>query len=185
MAEIRVTVDDQAVQSALNHTLSGLENLRPAMKQIGEYMVERTDERFREQRDPDGMPWRPISRQWLQRKQRGYITKILQMRGRLRKSIAYQAERDRVSIGTNVVYGAIHQFGGSITRYAQSRMVNFRVDKSGRSRFAKKKRANFQQAVTYGQTRTTLPARPFLGVNQQDSNEITQIVVDHLSQQAQ
>ncbi|NJR38538.1 MAG: phage virion morphogenesis protein [Leptolyngbyaceae cyanobacterium CSU_1_4] len=113
MAEITVTVDDAAVQAALKRMRGNLTNLRPAMKQIGEYMVFETDENFRGEHDPEGNPWKKLDPDYLKWKQRtGKITKILQLRGRLRKSIVYRAESDRVSIGTNVIYGNIHQWGG-------------------------------------------------------------------------
>jgi len=183
MTEIRITIDDAAALAALKRTRDGLLNLRPAMKNIGEYMVLETDDRFKTQTAPDGSQWQPISRSWRQAKQRnGYITKILQMRGRLRKSIVPKAGADHVSVGTNVVYANIHQFGGSITHHARSQQANFRIDKkTGKSQFAKKKRANFSQNVTIGGHTTDIPARPFLGTNDENEREIGRIVADYIN----
>jgi phage virion morphogenesis protein len=187
MAEIRVTIDDTAVLTALKRTRDGLLNLRPAMKNIGEYLLLETDDRFKKQEAPDGSAWKPISRSWRQYKVRkGHITKILQMRGRLRKSIVYKASADQVNVGTNVVYANIHQFGGSIAHYARSQTANFRIDKkTGQSRFAKKKRANFAQNVTIGAHTTDITARPFLGVNGENERAIGRIVADYINDQYQ
>jgi phage virion morphogenesis protein len=187
MAEIRVTIDNTAALAALRRTREGLLNLRPAMKNVGEYLLLETDDRFRSQTAPDGAQWKPISRSWRQYKvKHGHITKILQMRGRLRKSIVYKASADQVSVGTNVVYANIHQFGGDITHYARSQTANFRIDKkTGQSRFAKKKKANFSQNVTIGAHTTSITARPFLGVNDENERAIGRIVADYINDQYQ
>jgi phage virion morphogenesis protein len=140
MAQISVTIDDAAAQAALKRMRGNLTDLRPAMKQIGEFMLSETDENFREERDPQGGQWQKLSPSYLRWKQRsGKIPKILQLRGRLRKSITYKAESDRVSIGTNVKYAATHQLGKT--------------------------------------------ARPFLGVNPTQQQEMGQIIMDFVRSQ--
>lgn len=182
MAEIRIEIDDTAVLRAIADAGSRLKNLRPVMKEIGEYMLLQTDDRFRNQTDPDGNPWKPVTRRWREQKQRmGKIDKTLQMRGRLRKSITYRAEADQVAIGTNVKYAPIHQFGGSIVHYAKSRQAYFRVSRDGSSRFAKKSRANFARSITIREYISQMPARPFLGVNSSEERTIEQMIVEYLS----
>jgi phage virion morphogenesis protein len=67
-------------------------------------------------------------------------------RGHLMQSITHHVSGHEVEVGTNVVYAAIHQFGG---------------------------RAGRQHA-------SVIPARPFLGVSQQDKNEIKHIFIDYI-----
>lgn len=96
---------------------------------IGESLVSSTLERFEESKDPDGNAWTPSARAWgeglkgkarrgLGLKGRGGrgFGKTLVNKGLLRGSITYEATPQRVVVGTNVVYAAIHQFGGMAGR---------------------------------------------------------------------
>jgi phage virion morphogenesis protein len=87
------------------------------MKNIGEYLVLSTDDRFRNEVDPSGNNWRPDSPRTIAMKRaQGRILKTLQSTGRLRSSLAYRAESDRVVVGTNVSYAAKHQLGQGVPR---------------------------------------------------------------------
>jgi phage gpG-like protein len=56
---------------------------------------------------------------------------ILQDTGRLANSITPSSDADSATIGTNVIYAAIHQMGGKIAKPAQSRLVRHRTDRKG------------------------------------------------------
>lgn len=94
-------------------------DLKPALKNIGEYMRMRTEENFQNEQTPDGQGWTPLKPKTLQQKRRkkSSINKILQDTGDLRSSLAYQVDDSSVIIGTNIKVsngyslGAIHQFG--------------------------------------------------------------------------
>ncbi|PMB01366.1 phage virion morphogenesis protein [Fischerella thermalis CCMEE 5273] len=117
MANLTIRVDDREIQQALGQLQTRLSNLLPVFKNIGEYMVLATTERFDNEVDPQGNSWHPLTTATIARKQRkGKILKILQQDGDLRRTIVYQASVDRVEIGTNRIYGAIHQFGGQAGR---------------------------------------------------------------------
>jgi phage gpG-like protein len=77
--------------------------------------------------------------------------------GRLAASITHEADEAGVAIGTNVAYGAIHQTGGTITAKTSSGL-RFRVG---------------GQWVT--KQSVTIPARPFLGIDEDDEKEIEAI----------
>lgn len=62
-----------------------------------------------------------------------------------------------------VPYARIHNEGGTIHKYAQSGKLNFKITKSGKSRFAKLKNANFQQNVTFGEHDIKMPKRKYIG----------------------
>lgn len=164
---VQIKVDDASVRRALS-TLSGrVGQLWPALKNIGEYMVRSTWERFDAQKDPGGTPWAPLKNTTLLRK-RG--SKILIETSRLRDSIVYKVSEREVAIGTNVVYAAIHQFGG------KTKPTTIR---------AKSKKALFWPGAAHPVSSvrhpgSTIPARPFLGISEEDRQEIAAIFGDHL-----
>ncbi len=57
MTLIQVKVDDSELQSAFAQLAQRMDDLQPVMASIGEYMVRATDDRFRNQQDPEGNPW--------------------------------------------------------------------------------------------------------------------------------
>ncbi|WP_337869807.1 phage virion morphogenesis protein [Meiothermus sp.] len=98
---------------------------------VGEALVSSTIQRFDEQAGPDGRPWPPLAaatvaprandftksgrlRKGVEERLQG--RKILIRSARLRNSISYVREGTRVMVGTNVVYGRIHQLGGQAGR---------------------------------------------------------------------
>jgi len=86
-----------------------------------------------------------------------------------------------VFVGTNVEYAAIHQFGGEIRQAAQSRIQGFKVNKrTGKSRFAKRGKANFEQWTSRKAYTITIPARPFFGLNAQDEQDIAETIAKAL-----
>lgn len=87
-----------------------------AMKSIGRIIKTGTQRRFREQQGPDGKRWKPSQRV----EREGGQT--LRLTGRLQRSYTFQADHASVEIGTNVVYGAIHHFGGMAGRGHRSRI---------------------------------------------------------------
>ncbi|NCJ06671.1 phage virion morphogenesis protein [Synechococcales cyanobacterium C] len=112
MASITITLDADQAQAALDALQAANLNLSDAMDQIGEYMLLQTEERFKRQIDPEGNPWAPLSPEWLKYKERkNKILKILQMNGDLLRTIIYQSSPRSVEIGTNRIYGNVHQFG--------------------------------------------------------------------------
>ena len=134
-------------------------DLRPLMGAIGEYGVSSTQERFRQQAGPGGEPWRPSIRATVE----GGAT--LTESGRLRDSISHQVLGSAdVAWGTNVIYGPIHQLGGTI-RARNAPALKFRLPGSGWRTVEE----------------VFMPARPFLGLDQTDEQSISELVAEHLS----
>jgi len=147
MAGTTLIIDDAGVQRTLGKVLSKLSDFSGPFKEFGEYLTTETQDRFDAERSPDGAPWKPLNenyRAWKVEK-RGF-DKILTFDSNLRDRIVYDAGRQSFEMGTNVVYAAIHQFGG----------------RTGRGHKA------------------NMPARPFLGVNEQDADELQTILNDHI-----
>ena len=107
-----VTVTADKTIRELGKYVQRLNDPTPVLKRIGRYVTELSKQSFRDSRDPTtGTPWAALSPATIARR-RGNRAQILVDTGRLRKSIHSLITGKRsVAIGTNVKYGAVHQFG--------------------------------------------------------------------------
>lgn len=109
-----LSLDFRANQSKnyLNELIKRIRNLTPALHEVGQLMVASTDENFQNEQNIYGVKWKQNTPATIRYKvSRGFIMKVLQRRGMLRSSIQYRIEGDKLSVGTNIPYGAYHQFG--------------------------------------------------------------------------
>jgi phage virion morphogenesis protein len=114
-----VTVDQAAVADIgkrLDRLRGRVADMTPVYDEIGGSLVTSTLYRFEKGVGPDGSPWRPSIRA-LQTNGQTLVDS-----GHLRQSITHRAERDKVTIGSNRVYAAIHQFGGKAGRGGSATM---------------------------------------------------------------
>lgn len=179
-ARVTITPTDDVLVSRLREFAEGGGDTRPLMSRMGQYFVSSTQDRFKSQTDPDGNAWAPLSPGYLRRKKQNK-DKILTLRGYLRRFIASQVlAPNEVSWGSNRIYAAIQQHGGTIAQAPQSRLTRFRTV-GGRTQFAKKshKRAA-ERWVERGGYDVKIPARPFLGVSAADNAEVIALVQDWL-----
>jgi phage virion morphogenesis protein len=93
----------------LNQLMNKTRNLQPALAQVGEYLLESHQARFQLEVAPEGTPWAPLAPQTLARKKGE--DRILQERGTLRDTLAYDATATELIFGSNLEYAAAHQFG--------------------------------------------------------------------------
>ena len=102
---------DLRLMTNLNKLLKTSNDLTPLMKRVGVYMLASTNETFQSEGRPE--KWKDISKQTKNRRaSRGkWPGRILQVTGRLKGSIVYQAGKEDVVIGTSVPYARKHQFG--------------------------------------------------------------------------
>lgn len=163
MPEIVVKIDGlDAVRERLNEVAKRMENLSPIMKAIGERITRQTWERFNAGGPaPDGSPWaKPKSPN---PKRRG----TLRVTDMLRDSINYRLRgSNAVEVGTNLVYAAIHQFGGRT---------------SPRTILPSRKKALFWPGAAHPvrsvkHPGSVIPARPFLGVSADNSAELLGLI---------
>jgi phage virion morphogenesis protein len=156
---IEIAAQDAAARGSLaalaDADLTGLMDL------IGAALVASTQQRFEDQRSPAGVPWRRSARA------ASVGGQTLVDSGRLRASITHRPSRDRVEVGTNVLYAATHQFGATI-RARTARGLRFRIGDAWRTARA-----------------VTIPARPFLGLDQADRDEIAAITTEWLRDRAE
>lgn len=157
----KTEIDDGRVKRALQRIMRNMGTTTAAMKDAGEHMQRAVAERFRQEHDPEGQPWAPLSPFTLANKRNN---KILTERGGpgLRGSIHYRAGEGVLEQGTNKIYGAVHQFGATIK------------PKTGKSLAIGDPEGEFALVGS-----VTIPARPYLGVSDADRERIKEIVLKH------
>lgn len=177
MRGIRARVEGvAAAQDVLRRMIAQSDDLRPALDEIGGMLVVSTQARFEAERGPDGTAWPALSPRTLKR--RGAGARALRHSARLYQSITHRVQGNTVTVGTNVVYAAIHQFGAEIERHARSQQARWTSRGPNKGRFAK--RGGRAGWVTIGGGRIRIPARPFLGLDDADRQEIAAILLRHL-----
>lgn len=143
-----IEVDDRQVLEALRelHQLTG--NLRPALVEIGEDLVESTKRRFVTSTAPDGSDWALNSVLSTLLYKEG--DKPLVNHGTLSDQIFYNASADELEVGSTMEYAAMMQFGGTKDEFPH----------------------------LWGD----IPARPFLGLSDQDRTDILTVLARHINQ---
>lgn len=153
------------VLTAIAALQSSLRDPQPLLRAIGTGLLSNTQDRFDAETGPDGAAWKPLSAWYLAHKRGPGILRGAGMRGGLQGSLSMDVERGAVIIGTNKVYGAIHQFGGVIHPKNPSGRLMMR-DYRGRP---------------IGVARSvTIPARPYLGLSLRDEETILEVTEDYL-----
>ncbi len=167
-AELRRTME--------NMNLSD-QDLLALNERVAAILEQSTQERFEEEKGPDGKSWPPLSEQTLVARARrrtrrkdgssGFRTKrgnlsrraqrvmesaaILKDTSRLMRSITSKARPEGAAVGTNLVYAAIHQLGG----------------KAGRGK------------------RVEIPARPYLGVSSADEQDLLAMLQEFIKERVE
>lgn len=189
-----ITVDDAKVRQMLQR-LQAEGQTADVMNRIGEALQESTEKRFNTQTRPDGQKWQSLNPVYQKIKHRNK-DKILTLRGHLRQSIRYQVQgADTVSIGTNMEYAAIHQLGGEISMPGRPRTIRHRLTASGSllrqkdrpnlAVFAGKRHKRYRETTVMSAAyKITMPARPFLGVSEQDNTRINRIIRNWITSRA-
>lgn len=182
MTGASVRLDRTDVTRALASLRRAGADLSGLMEEIAGHLEFATQRRFETESGPGGQPWTPSARA---REENG---QTLTDTGRLRASITREVSADALAIGTNVVYAAIHQFGGTIQHPARTvtlyRHVKGRMDRFGDWRFVKRRNANYAEDHQVGPYSVAMPARPFLGIDAADETAIAEIAADWLGRTA-
>lgn len=95
-----------------------------------------------ERRSPEGEAWEPWSERYAKKRKGGH--QLLQSEGHLLDSIQYSVGVHSATVGSNLIYAAIHQHGGE------------------------------------GVGRPWLPARPYLGISQENQDDIVSVIDDFI-----
>lgn len=193
---IRIEHNADTLADAFEKLARRADDFTPAMRRVGGAMLLSTQRRFEMERGPGGVQWPALAKSTIERNpKRAPPAKILRDSVRLYKSLTMDADGESAQVGTNVVYAAIHQFGGSIKRKAATRTANFRLalrgaglTKDGRRvgsklRFAKaKSRAKSAHLKTFNvpEFSIRMPARPYLGFDAADEAAFLEILGEEI-----
>lgn len=126
-------------------------------RDIGDILVHNTQERFRTGIGTDDRPWQ---KSWRAQVQGG---QTLRDTGRLHNSILVRISGNKIVVGTNVVYAPLMHFGGTI-KSKNGTYLKFKTPLGG-----------WVQLKSI-----TIPARPFLGISVDDSQEILFEIEEYL-----
>ncbi len=150
MAGASIQIDSSAlarIQKSMARLTSN-QNLSELLDGIGAEIETQTRRRIEEEREsPAGEPWAEWSEKY--RTTRKDNQEKLFNEGNLADSIQFVVEENEVHVGTNLIYGAIHQFGGEDVEKPE------------------------------------LPARPYLGLSEENLDDLIAVVDDWVDEQLQ
>ena len=141
---VNISINDKQLQIMLTRMVERL-NPAPLLNIAAQVMRSSFERTFRDQGSPGGS-WAPLAPATIKRGRGGAGRKILIQRGRLKNTLTYETNGNRLTMGSNLVYARIQQEGGEAGR---------------RSPFKK------QQG-----RRPRIPARPYLVFRPEDPQKI-------------
>jgi phage virion morphogenesis protein len=154
MAFITISGDAAPIQSALDAIMAIGSRPQEVLAAIGLELHDRTVKRMESGEDPNGIRWEtyaPLNPLY----QSGKTSPdILRESGDLFASIHSEVEGHAILVGTDLIYGAIHQFGG-IIRPKNEPQLSFEMG-----------------GELFHRGSVTIPARPYLGLGPGDEAAI-------------
>lgn len=131
---------------------------------IGDAMRSSTLERFKLGKDPTGKRWQTSIRAASEG------GKTLIKTAQLRNSIRTKSDASGFALGTNVKYAATHQFGepGRTIRAKRGTALRFKIG---------------DQWVSKKAVKVSIPDRPFLGLSDEDMQQIKATVEDFIGKE--
>lgn len=193
-----VTVHDSELRVALGRWKLSLEQNVELMREIGLYMLRSVRKTFRAEGVPSGS-WAPLAPSTIRSNPRIYGAghKLLIRSGRLLNSIHATPSPGGVTIGTNLPYAAVHQFGSrdrqggfgprtlaqhGATADVKAHSYLRRTAKLGTGKLGNRKRRieGPRNAITVNvrshSRHQNIPARPYLVFRPEDPGAIQKLV---------
>lgn len=197
MPGVSITVNQGELLISLGDLRRRVDDRTTALQIVGNLMYASVMKTFRQEGSPAGS-WPELAEST--KKKKGYTAghKLLVLNARLRDSITFWVEGDTVTIGTNVVYAAVHQYGSSdrqgsqagggpklnrdhvkVSAYDSLRVRAFRqygrdsrIGKDGKTRSVRVRAQGPDNATRFQvgehQHHQNIPARPFLVIRPED-----------------
>ena len=166
MISIKTTIKDMEMKAALKGLSTRLTRPQKALKECGLVLLRSVAKTFKAGGRP--VRWKPSNRAQFSG------GKTLIDTARLMRSITMKVTGKTLTVGTNVKYAAMHQLGGKVagrTIFPKRAKALRWIDRGGNVRFAKK--------VTI--PGFTMPARPFLVIQDADWRVFRKIFGDYLT----
>lgn len=187
MTGIRITVSADQVMATLERIDRVAKQPGDIMADIAAYLVTSTQRHFETETGPSGK-WTPLSPRTANRRigrsRRRGAANMLRVTNRLYSSITGESSDKEAAVGTNAIYAAIHQFGGTIAQAARAQDINLSAGR-GRKRFVRASaKRKTSMTVNIGARTITIPARPFLYLDENDFAEIERIVAEGFRREA-
>jgi phage gpG-like protein len=204
MAVDVIKIDDSNLRVGLGKLRLSLGGDEPLMRSIGLYMMGSVARTFRGKGSPAGS-WRPLAPSTIRSDPKFYGARhklLIGRTGRLFNSIHSEAGPGQVTIGTNLVYAAVHQFGSrdrgamgegprTIWQDAATRSVKQHnrtwnqasLGKGilrGRQRLILGPRNQKVVSVSAHQRHQNIPARPYLVFRPEDRSRIRGLVLSYI-----
>lgn len=164
---IKIEINDEELIKELKRLAAKTKDMTPIMRKISAKMHYAVEENFATEGARLGKNWADLNH--FTKEQRSNLGKypgaILNRSGSsgLIGSITSRYDNNSAMVGTNKVYAAIHQFGGTI-KPKKGQYLTIPIKTKGK----KKKFIKLKQV--------RIPARPFLALNNDDVNNILKIV---------
>ncbi len=114
MVQINVTHELPELVNHLQQLEQKLDgDLTPLMESIGSLLENSTRQRFEDKQSPNGISWASLMPSTLKKKRNknSKDSAILVESGQLSDSFSFDANHQRVIVGTDKFYGKFHQFG--------------------------------------------------------------------------
>lgn len=157
---LHLTGDELGFESALERVMAAMDDNTPLMSAIGGHLTESAQTRIDHTNiGPDGIQWT------MSRRVQNKGGKTLLKSHVLRNSIHFEAGKDFVEVGSDVIYSAVHQLGAAVGAFG--RWEHFGSDGEKHSK-----------PLPFGD----IPARPYLGVSRDDQSEIASLVQLYLTE---
>ena len=156
-----IVYNTDTLDPALAAVAAAVEDMSPVMEAIGELLLASAQDRMRDGEQPDGTPFAPRSQTTLDRYAKLGLTfgAPLNQSGDMRNTLFYDADEDSVEYGSNAIQAAVMQFGAA------------------KGAFGK---ASYGASIPWG----TIPARPFIGLSDDDEVNIVAELSEWLEEAA-
>lgn len=171
MIPLKITLDQTTAERAealFGELADKAENVDGGLRNVGEALLQVTDDRFTSQTDPDGKAWTPLAA--LTQEIRGNDGPILTVSGRLRKSISYEVGGGSLRLGPNAQGDAVQQFGATIVpTNASALRIPLPAGTGGRN-----------EAGAVFSLKVVVPARPYIGFGTKDEDAAQEAIEEWL-----
>jgi phage virion morphogenesis protein len=152
-----IEITQDTISPWLTKAIDKVEKPQRLMDAIGAALVASSKLRFADGRGPDGSPWAPVLRGGRPLRDTG-----VHLMNPLHHQVMHEANGWAVLVGVPYAWASVHQFGATI----RAKNAPYLVFKIG-DRWTRKKQV-------------TVPARPFLGITDEDRETISEIVYDEI-----
>ncbi|MFZ6872860.1 phage virion morphogenesis protein [Undibacterium sp. Di27W] len=135
---LEIQSNDQVVQTLLSRIVAATQNTEPAMRAIGENLMEVSKQSFEKSASPAGVPWASNTQTTILRyleqlgggnyNKAGKLSKkgadrvmskkpLIGISKDLMRQFSYVATPDSVTVSNSMVYAAMQQFGGTRSQF--------------------------------------------------------------------